>query len=331
MNEKPSSLAAGGYPQGPGYPPVPGYPPPLGFAYPQVPPPAGAPVTYAPAPAGGYPPPGDGYRPPVVAGTGGYQPPGAGYAPPLPPTGYLSDPHVVPYQTGIPGVPPGLEYLSMVDQLLVHQKKELLEVFLGCETQNKYVIKNSLGQQVYRAKEDTDCCTRNCCGPSRPFDIEILDNAGNEVIHFNRGLRCEYCCCFCCLQRLEVSAPPGTVIGRVVQEWSICTPKYRIENERGECLLRIEGPFLCTCKCCADINFKVLSKDGTTKVGKVSKQWSGLLTESFTDADHFGINFPVDLDVRVKAVLLGALFLIDYMYFEQSGGEGVAGMLSNLT
>ena len=37
---------------------------------------------------------------------------------------------------------------------------------------------------------------------------------------------------------------------------------------------------------------------------------SGLLKEAFTDADIFGINFPMDLDVRMKAVCLAACFLI---------------------
>lgn len=46
------------------------------------------------------------------------------------------------------------------------------------------------------------------------------------------------------------------------------------------------------------------------KIGKISKQWSGFAREVFTDADFFGITFPLDLDVRMKAVLLGALFLI---------------------
>lgn len=45
-------------------------------------------------------------------------------------------------------------------------------------------------------------------------------------------------------------------------------------------------------------------------IGKISKQWSGLAREIFTDADFFGITFPLDLDVRMKAVLLGATFLI---------------------
>lgn len=54
---------------------------------------------------------------------------------------------------------------------------------------------------------------------------------------------------------------------------------------------------------------QVVANDGT-QVGKISKQWSGFAREVFTDSDHFGINFPMDLDVRVKATLLGCLFLI---------------------
>ena len=34
---------------------------------------------------------------------------------------------------------------------------------------------------------------------------------------------------------------------------------------------------------------QVLSVDGTQEVGKISKQWSGLVKEYFTDADNFGI------------------------------------------
>ena len=56
-----------------------------------------------------------------------------------------------------------------IDQLIVKQKVEMLEAFTGFETKNKYTVKNSMGQDVYKAKEDTDCCTRNICGPQRPY------------------------------------------------------------------------------------------------------------------------------------------------------------------
>ena len=55
---------------------------------------------------------------------------------------------------------------------------------------------------------------------------------------------------------------------------------------------------------------QVSSKDGSAQVGRISKQWSGLVKEMFTDADNFGVVFPMDLDVKVKATTLAATFLI---------------------
>ena len=34
---------------------------------------------------------------------------------------------------------------------------------------------------------------------------------------------------------------------------------------------------------------QILSADGSQSVGKITKQWSGLAKEYFTDADNFGI------------------------------------------
>lgn len=159
--------------------------------------------------------------------------------------------------------------------------------------------------------------------------MKVMDASKNQVIHMNRPLACSTCWFPCCLQSMEVSAPPGNVIGRVEQEWSLCFPSFAIKNHMGESVLRIEGP-LCTFSMCGDVEFKVSSHlktisdlENPTKsfilqivtmngdeVGKISKQWSGIAREMFTDADFFGISFPMDLDVRMKAVMLGACFLI---------------------
>ncbi|XP_034837983.1 phospholipid scramblase 2 isoform X1 [Maniola hyperantus] len=256
-----------------------------------------------PQPQSGYPHPQPGYPAPIVQ-----QPAPQG------PGGWMTIPQAPT------NCPPGLEYLSMIDQLLVKQKVELLEAFVGFETNNKYTVKNALGQKVYYAVEDNDCCTRNCCGPMRPFDMKIMDNFRNEVIHLHRPLACDSCWCPCWLQSMEVTAPPGSVVGSIEQEWSICKPCYVIKNAAGDVVLRIKGP-ICTYSICGDVEFNVYSRDGETKVGKITKQWSGLAREMFTDSDYFGITFPMDLDVRIKAVLLGACFLIDFMFFEKSGNK----------
>jgi len=64
------------------------------------------------------------------------------------------------------------------------------------------------------------------------------------------------CFLFCILQLMEVSSPPGTIVGTVKQCWSLW-PKFELEDSFGNTVLRIEGPFFpCSC-CCTDVNFDV--------------------------------------------------------------------------
>ncbi len=58
------------------------------------------------------------------------------------------------------------------------------------------------------------------------------------------------------------------------------------------------------------IALQLKGKDGEQSVGRISKHWSGFLKEALTDTDNFNVQFPQDLDVKMKAVLMGACFLI---------------------
>ncbi|CAK6952842.1 phospholipid scramblase 2-like [Scomber scombrus] len=301
-------MSAPGYQ--PPYPMAP-YPGPGGYGDPSQAPPPGfnmgynqnvPPVMYQPGPVGPGPVPGQEYGAPPA------QAPGQEYG--------GAAPTMAPAMAAV-GVPPGLEYLTQIDQILIHQKVELLEAFIGFETNNQYEIKNSLGQKIYKAKEKNDCCTRNCCGSLRSFDMKIKDNTDREVIRLIRPFRCVSCWCPCCLQEMEVQAPPGTTVGYVKQDWHPCLPKFSIQGANKETLMKLEGPCF-ACNCCGDVNFELKSKADQT-IGRISKQWSGLLKEVFTDTDNFGIQFPMDLDVKMKAVLMGACFLIDFMFFEKVG------------
>lgn len=89
---------------------------------------------------------------------------------------------------------------SPIPEFLITNGMFLFSAFIGFETNNKYTIKNNHGQKVYYAVEENDCCTRNCCGPSRSFELKILDHVKNEVIHVRRELACQSCFFPCCLQ-----------------------------------------------------------------------------------------------------------------------------------
>ncbi|XP_016421635.1 phospholipid scramblase 2-like [Sinocyclocheilus rhinocerous] len=208
------------------------------------------------------------------------------------------------------GVPPGLEYFTQIDQILIHQKIECIEILTGFETNNQYEIKNSIGQEIYHAKEDSDCFIRNFFGPAHGFKMHIKDSMDQEVIQLHRPMRCF-------LQEIEVQAPPGVIIGYVKQEWSFL-PKFTILGPNNEVLLKIQGPFL-PFKCCGDIDFEVKGIIGEQSFGRITKQRSGLLKKCISDASNFCIQFPLDMDVKMKAVLLGACLFIDIMFFDKGG------------
>jgi hypothetical protein len=227
-------------------------------------------------------------------------------------------------------IPPGLEYLTQLDQILVKQTVELLEAFTGFEQCNKYKIFNVMGQQCYFAHEESGCLARQCCKQHRGFIMKVLDNTQREVIRVTRNFkccatRCCWCaCCGCTQNEILVEAPPGVIVGRVHQKCSGWRATYGVEmgsdiDDMKE-IFELVGPF-CMCRCCCfccDYDFKVFSSETTDEVGKLVKQNSGFAKEMFTDADNFSVSFPKDLDVRAKAIMMCAIFLIDFVYFEDN-------------
>lgn len=109
----------------------------------------------------------------------------------------------------------------------------LFLVITGFETENKYEIKNSFGQMIYFAKEDTDCCTRYCFGPARPFTLRIVDNLGQEVITMQRPLRCNSCFFPCCLQEVGEQLQ-GYFVGSLVRVFLLLLNPYNQIRLKGK-------------------------------------------------------------------------------------------------
>ncbi|XP_071850510.1 phospholipid scramblase 1-like isoform X2 [Apostichopus japonicus] len=225
------------------------------------------------------------------------------------------------------GCPPGLEYLSQLDQVLVHQQVDMQEVLTNLETANKYHVKNILGQQIFFAVEELHRGYIQISGKKRGFVMHIMDNMNQEVMKVTREYKwCVGCCCACCAgccngekcaSKASVEAPPGCTIGYVVQRPSLCGDHLAILDENHETLLKIRGP---GCKCrsiYSDIEFNVLSSDETEHIGKITKQWAGNVQEVYTKADNYGIQFQMNLEVKSKAILIGAVILLDFMFFEE--------------
>ncbi|PAV88206.1 hypothetical protein WR25_05226 [Diploscapter pachys] len=219
------------------------------------------------------------------------------------------------------GVPSGLEALAHLDQIIIKQKIEKLEAILGYETKNKYSLRNTSNYELFYAAEESDCCSRNFLGKYRTFIMHIRDNLNKEVITVYRPCKCcsgnEMCACCgdSCRDECTISTQQG-VVAKIWKQCGCAYPHYTLELTGGR-IFRIDGPCGCKFLTCADKKFAIHDESGN-EIGEITKTWKGCCKETFTDADNFRVAFPVGMDINSKAAIIGAMFLIDFNYFEHN-------------
>ena len=198
-----------------------------------------------------------------------------------------------------------MEKLSYVSELVISQKKEWGEILSGFETKNKYVVLDSTGKELYMAVEEVgNVVMRMFLKALRPFEISVRSYDGKLGLRVNRPFRFYF-------HRLEVFDAQGQILGAVQRQFDLLRRVYLILDKSGNEIFQLFGPIF------HPWTFEI-KKDGVAK-GKIVKKWSGLVKEGFTDADNFGIVFPQGCNVVQKSLLLGAVFLIDFVHFENKG------------
>jgi len=198
-----------------------------------------------------------------------------------------------------------VERLSSTSALVVSQRKEWGEILTGFETRNKYTISDMSGSRLYVAAEEAgSTLLRWFLKALRPFTIAVLTEDGQVVLRVVRPFRFYF-------HRAEVVDSQGQVLGQIERRFSILRRIYSVLDSSGEELFQLFGPIL------HPWTFQI-RKDGV-ECGKIAKKWSGLLKEGFTDADNFSVMFPAEWDVRLKGLFLGAVFLMDFLHFENKG------------
>lgn len=175
---------------------------------------------------------------------------------------------------------PGLAYIDPLDRLIVAKIRDNLHDIIG-KSGIAYTIYNNKGQKVFIA-----VLTKKF----REFNVRIFNNYGNEVINVKRPFSW-------CAKHVLVCAPPGQLVGSV-HEQRKCIGTYIVRDESGKDIYKIhaEGLWrydklsLVTC-CGRDV--------GEMRYGS-----------PVFNVTNFGVTFPQDTDIKAKAVLLGACFLI---------------------
>jgi uncharacterized protein YxjI len=200
-----------------------------------------------------------------------------------------------------------VDKLSLIDGLVVTQQKEWGEILTGFETKNKYAVSDTAGSMLYyAAEEEGSTLARWFLKALRPFTITVLSEDGDRVLQVRRPFRFFF-------HRAEVVDGKGRLLGVIEKQFSLLRRIYSVSDGSGQEAFQLFGPIL------HPWTFEI--RQGDSAVGKITKEWSGLLKEGFTDADNFGVKFPADWDIKLKALFLGAVFLIDFVHFEDTGNN----------
>ncbi len=201
-----------------------------------------------------------------------------------------------------------LENLAQANSLIIRQQKEWGEILTGFETKNKYDVMDHFSNPLLEAQEDGDSAltiiTRFFLKALRPFTMHLFSPQGTGLFKLTRPFRFYF-------HELDVSQSNGAPLGKIKRRFALLRRIYSVVDRNGNETFELFGPLL------HPWTFQI--KRGGQELGKITKKWSGLVKESFTDADNFGIIFPNGIDISQKAVLLGAVFLIDFVHFENSG------------
>lgn len=196
-----------------------------------------------------------------------------------------------------------MERLANAEGLVVSQKKEWGEILTGFETRNRYKILDTQGQELFLAAEEGgNLLLRWFLKALRPFTVQVRDMDNASMLQVKRPFRFFF-------HEAAVSDATGRVVGTIRRRFALLRRIYTVTDSHGRELCELFGPIL------HPWTFEV--RQGGIEQGKICKKWSGLLKEGFTDADNFGVTFPSGWSEEHKALLLGAVFLIDFVHFEK--------------
>jgi Zn-finger nucleic acid-binding protein len=174
-----------------------------------------------------------------------------------------------------------------------------------------YFIRTAAGSGTLRRQEDaTALLKRMFLGAFVKQRFVMTDPRGQPMIVIDRTTEKVV------MNRLVVSlddgtGDPGRALGSVESTFSVIETRYELRDARGTAFANVVRPAL------SSWTFELRTMNNAV-VGRVAKEWSGVMTEWLSDSDDFAVDFgahPWTLDQR--GVIVAAALLIDINHFER--------------
>ncbi len=202
--------------------------------------------------------------------------------------------------------------LTECKQFTVQQQTSVAEAVMesmDIERENSYKVLDDIGRELFFAQEEVEhgFFFKSFLNSARPFTISVLPTNGKQGIRVRRPFRFYF-------HEASVELLDGKPVGKITKKFSILSRKYSVTTPGGAEKFTLTGPLF------KPWTFYINYQD--RRIGSIKKNWSGLLKEALTQADNFTVQFPMQIHVGHKLLLLGAVFLIDFVHFEKGPSKG---------
>ena len=166
-----------------------------------------------------------------------------------------------------------MEDLTQFQELVVRQEVERLEVFTGFETENRYSVMTPEGEPLFYAFEESGFFGRQFLNTHRPLNLHVIDNDGQPILTAHRDF-------FWFLSHLHMRDSEDRPLGSLHRQFAVLKRRFTLEDPNGIAQAEVEGSLFRP-------NTFMFYKQGT-EVARITKQWSGIMREAFSDAYVIG-------------------------------------------
>lgn len=202
----------------------------------------------------------------------------------------------------------GTDFLNGIEQLEIQQTVQL-STLLGNTTSGKqYKVKVPRAETIFLATETSTICQQNILGSTRGFTLSLMDPTGQIAFTFIKEV--SWGCLPGFLHKMTVYC--SEAIGSIEQNYTFLGPEFTVYDNTRNALCKIYGPNIYCCCISKDTQFQIVSVDGTHQIASLMHQWDHVQLDN-----TLTLTVPSDTNVELKGLLLGAAFLLEYLYFER--------------
>lgn len=185
----------------------------------------------------------------------------------------------------------------------IHQRRKLMEL------RNEYTLVDESGQTIGTASQERQGIVAllarifSNLDVVLPVSLDVLDTSGARVIEIDKPWF---------TWRVDVSTPAGRV-GSITKQIRLGKARFALTGPDGRPLGEVQA------RNWRARDFVVVDANGQ-EVANVTKTWRGLLTESFTDADSYAVEFAPGLDEPLRTLAFAAALAVDLVMKQKDRG-----------